>query len=59
MPARKTVYDHSGDEPVAFERYAVVADELVAVEPDRYSFSAERKRPAPQADKPGKSTKDK
>jgi len=38
MPAMKTVYDCGGDEPRAIEVYAIVAAEIVASDPDRYSY---------------------
>lgn len=38
MPARVTIYDLSGDKPVALERYSVDAKEIVRGDPKRYSF---------------------
>lgn len=52
MPAKVTVYDLSGDEPAALQRYAVVAKEMVASDSKRYSLSLPDKPAA--AAKPGK-----
>lgn len=54
MPAKKTVYDLSGDEPKALERYSIVADELVASDPARYSFEPHKSKPAEKPAAPKK-----
>ncbi len=45
MPVKRVVYDLSGEEPVALERFAVVAKELVAVDPKRFAFEIPTKKP--------------
>lgn len=46
MPQVRVVYDLSGKEPKALERFSVDADEMVRTDPDRYSFDLPSKEKA-------------
>ncbi len=54
MPAKKIVYDLSGKEPQPLERFAIVANEMVASDPDRFSFSIPEKGADKESEKSAK-----